>query len=654
MKQKLICLGMSLFLLNLAALQAQRLSFTPAQPLPGEKITIRYNPQGTALEDLESFDATAFLMTGSSAQPTAVEIAMTKEGAYWKGEFKTEASTSAVLLSFKNEEEEKEDNNDEAGYMVLMFQNNRKAPVQGALAAQAGMFTSWASLAGLKRNEAKAVDLWKQEFSNYPASMGSEGEYSNFVFYANRQKDEAVIAEAMSKAGKIAENKKATEKELLLARSIYSRLKQEDKAKDLEALAIKKFPKGQIAQQQQYTDFRKEKDPNKKQAIFEQFKKQYGKTESGMATLNNMALDLATAFSDLGDWKNFEKYLAQVTDQLNRVNLLNSIAWTLSGESLEAEGKDLAMGLNFSASSLSLLEELMKSGEGKPSYYTAKAWKNRLENSYAMYADTYALLAFKNGKAEDALKYQQIAAEKFHFNDGEMVERYAVYLEKVKGGKEAEAFLATMMAEGKANSAAKAQHKRLFLANNTLESAYDKYLVSIEKEALAAMKEELKKNMLDDAAPNFKLLNMNGEEVSLEGLRGKVVVVDFWATWCGPCKASFPGMQRAVNKFEKSDDVAFVFIDTWESGEPDAKKTNAKKFINSKAYTFNVLFDLDDSVVKSYGVSGIPTKFVVDKKGIIRFKSVGFGGNDDELVNEITLMIEMAGGQIPQEVTSAP
>lgn len=166
------------------------------------------------------------------------------------------------------------------------------------------------------------------------------------------------------------------------------------------------------------------------------------------------------------------------------------------------------------------------------------------------------------------------------------------------------------------------------------------------------MKSDLEEKMLDMPAPKFNLVNLEGNKVNLDDLKGKVVVVDFWATWCGPCKASFPGMQKAVNKFESSDDVEFVFIDTWESGDGVTKKVS--EFITTNKYSFNVLMDLDAKVVASFGVSGIPTKFVIDKDGIIRFKSVGFGGNDEELVNEMTMMIELAGGTVPMPMTGAP
>ena len=270
--------------------------------------------------------------------------------------------------------------------------------------------------------------------------------------------------------------------------------------------------------------------------------------------------------------------------------------------------------------------------------------KKTSPSRYAMYADTYALLAYHTGNMKDALKYQTIACEADDFESAEMNERYAVFFEKAKGSKETEELLTHLIAKGAASTAMKGQHKRVFLANNTLESAYGKYVTELEKAAIQKKRKEIEEQMMEEDAPAFDLTNLDGKNISLESLKDKIVVVDFWATWCGPCKASFPAMQTAVNKYKDRDDVAFVFIDTWERVDKDEKAKNAADFITSKGYTFNVLLDNDNKIVTDYKVQGIPTKFVVDKNGKIRFKSVGFSGNDEDLVRELDMMIEMAGG----------
>ena len=98
-------------------------------------------------------------------------------------------------------------------------------------------------------------------------------------------------------------------------------------------------------------------------------------------------------------------------------------------------------------------------------------------------------------------------------------------------------------------------------------------------------------------------------------------------------------MEKAVEKYSKNDNVKFLFVNSWERKKD--RKASVKEFLKKNNYPFHILMDYNDKVIGDYKVSGIPTKFVIDKTGKIRFVSLGFSGNTDQLVDELSTMIDM-------------
>ena len=123
-----------------------------------------------------------------------------------------------------------------------------------------------------------------------------------------------------------------------------------------------------------------------------------------------------------------------------------------------------------------------------------------------------------------------------------------------------------------------------------------------------------------DKAPAFKLTSLAGPEVTLDSLKGKVVLLDFWATWCGPCKQIMPVIQKLSEEF-KDKGVAVFGVNTWEK-----KDGAAKSYMESKKYTYGCLLAGED-LAKTYGITGIPTLIIINKDGTIAKAEVGAGGN---------------------------
>lgn len=155
-------------------------------------------------------------------------------------------------------------------------------------------------------------------------------------------------------------------------------------------------------------------------------------------------------------------------------------------------------------------------------------------------------------------------------------------------------------------------------------TTYDDYRKVIDNASAMSRRRILKNQMIQQPMPKGKVLNKEGKSIEISSLLGKTLIIDFWATWCGPCRASFPAMQKLYDKYRNNDKVEFLIVNCWERS--DDKKKTVDEFMAKNNYTFPVYFDENDTFAKSLGVTGIPAKFFVSPSGIIQFKESGFQG----------------------------
>ena len=134
-------------------------------------------------------------------------------------------------------------------------------------------------------------------------------------------------------------------------------------------------------------------------------------------------------------------------------------------------------------------------------------------------------------------------------------------------------------------------------------------------------------------APTFQLASMAGKPVSLDQYKGQVVMINFWASWCGPCREEMPILEKLHAKYKP---MGFTMIGV--NVEPDSAE--AAKWLKATPVTFPILFDTKSEVSKLYAVQSMPSTVIIDRKGNLRWLHRGYkAGDENEYLNQIRALV---------------
>ena len=156
----------------------------------------------------------------------------------------------------------------------------------------------------------------------------------------------------------------------------------------------------------------------------------------------------------------------------------------------------------------------------------------------------------------------------------------------------------------------------LILSGCSTGKSSDKAPVETEEQIeVKAENEEVKEGIFTgDKIYDFTLEDIDGNEISISDYKGKVLMLNFWASWCPPCKAEMPHMEKVYNELKSDDfDMLTVNLTTAEKNG----KAGANEFINEMGYTFPVVYDIDGKVADKFRITGIPTTYIINKDGLI-------------------------------------
>lgn len=137
------------------------------------------------------------------------------------------------------------------------------------------------------------------------------------------------------------------------------------------------------------------------------------------------------------------------------------------------------------------------------------------------------------------------------------------------------------------------------------------------------------------AAPDFTVYDSSGNKVKLSDYLGKPVILNFWASWCGPCKSEMPGFDNLYKKY--GDSVQFLMVNLTDGTQET--KEDADSFIQGEGYSFPIYYDQDTDAAYTYGISSIPTTFLINEEGYIEAYAMG-AISEEALENALPMIWE--------------
>lgn len=587
---------------------SQTFKFSPETPKPDQTVKVSYDPGTTVLSVVDNVDLQYFVITKEKYFVESTELK--KDGNNWIGELKIPGQALMLLCIFQNSEELK----DEKNFLVYLKIDRQLSPDEENVVLK----TKYMIAEGQLRAEIDYSNAYKELSTFVSKNPGFKREnipsMLNFLSKADKEKHKSELPsnlEFLEKQNDLKAN------ELMFLSQNYNSINPE-KAKAFKEKADQ-LPKTDETMEV-YNNFRGMKEMAKKLELLENLNKYKLQPSFKSYLVGNILSELLST-----DMEKFTTYYNSLKDSLSSTQL-NSIAWDIyeKTDKIDLATKVAEFGI----------EKIKTDKSLKPDYVSTKEFNQGIKNSTAAIYDTYSRILEKTGKIKEALDAQKIAVSNNNFSDEAMNENYFELLNKNNQLDNGKTELENCVKEGNFTE----KMKDLLKVTYKNEADFENYFNNLVKVSKDKTLKITRAKMTSQPAPDFKLKDLAGNDVSLSELKGKIVILDFWATWCGPCKSSFPSIQRAVKMYESDPDVKFLFINTWERVQD--KKKNAESFINQNKYTFHVLLDDQNEVVGKYKVSGIPTKFFIDKEGNIRLQSVGFGG-ESHFFKELEAIIQL-------------
>jgi thiol-disulfide isomerase/thioredoxin len=551
----------------------------PEKPLPAQTIKIEYKPSQSNLILEDSLKGVAYISKVGIEDPRAIEIEFRRHTDVWHGTLSTEKDDVSFLMVFYDSAGNI-DNCKGSGYWFPLYDTSENM-LPGSQATIAYMYYgAWPSTTyDIESDRDMAHQLYEIDFKIDPALKRV---YYRYYIASIRFSSAPDLYKR--ELAHYSESPDLTEWELLDISKKYYAVNDSASGKKYESIIFDKYANGCWATQVSSLEYQKKIIPTNdlkvNQSLYSDFKKRYNGVveECSKRYINTIEIIL----------------LRRLIEQYIKNGLFDE--WKMEADKLEDRWKFEAYA--FAAQTLAEKKNYPEISERLA--FQASEWLHANLNAARVVTDrlfstdsevrnyreeklgeclgTYGYSLLLQKKNEEAVPELKKAVFFCKMNKPKINQYYIESLVTINNIPEAIYEIGEMEKRGKANPQTMEIYRKLLSQNRKTST-----------QASTKSNKQKKLNLINEKCPSFEMMDANGTPGSLKDYDGKIVVIDFWATWCGPCIAGFESMNRIVNRYSKDPNIVFLFINTQEKGNDRTKK--AKELVRNTGYNFTLLFD---------------------------------------------------------------
>lgn len=629
---------------TLNLLSSGQLEIQPDQPSEVGIIELNYNTDYRFSES-DKLSAQIYTFKASDMSPIAYEVALKRDSSgKYKGSYKLPAGVIYGLIRIYS-----------SGGLFDIFDNNegnlwefyvyseKGTPIEKSL--QFGALSRLGSLpSNVKRNidYLNAEKLLEREAYLYPKNIQAQIGLTSLLFDMRKLTFNEFKSDISEIIKSDFDNK--SENDIKAVSRALRALNQNDMADKLELDFAKENPTSSLAEELLLSNLSTAGSLNEFAEISEKFFRQFPNSLSR----SKISSALVTAYLQSSKLNELLKLLNQMDMVSPDIYTQIMISLINNDDLLKNQSKEnkIEAAINIYREYLSFIVEseiARNKVMNKPEYLAESEWKKDLRLNLGSSVEIAAEAYFLAGKTDSAYT---LFVKAFEFQREESKQEL---FEKI---------IKLSMDKGLTNDVIYYIETSILLskASNKIIAAYQKILESEKKLSIEQIEEKI--GTLDNQANLIRLRllydrminegpiwgwfkTLDDKIIDFDDVKGNIAVINFWATWCGPCQVMLPPFEQLYYSYIDSDDVLIYSINIWEKNKD--RYDVLKDFLEKKKYEFPIFYDEDDVLPRKIGISGLPSTVIIDKEGKIRFIELGFSNDEDFMlmINDIVELLRL-------------